>query len=89
MEDTPIPQSTRRYAVVAWTLAVIVGVAVGLGAGFLTRDLWVGIVVGAAGVALLGLAAMAAARQTGRGTNEDAPPWTGEAGIRHHGGGPI
>jgi hypothetical protein len=88
MDETPIPRLTRAYVVVAWIIAVLVGGAVGAGFGFLAQDLVAGIIAGAGAIALAGFSIVLAARRSGRGTIEGAPPWTGDAGIRQHGGGP-
>ncbi|MBT2483525.1 MULTISPECIES: hypothetical protein [unclassified Microbacterium] len=89
MDETRVPEVTRGYRVVAWIVAVLIGAAVGVGLGLLTQQVWTGIIGGAAAVALIGLSIVFAARREGRGTIEGAPPWTGDAGVRHHGGGSL
>jgi hypothetical protein len=87
MDETRIPQPSRGYFVAAWIIALFVGAAGGVGVGLLTRQHLTGIIVGAAAAALVGSSIVLEARRVGRGTFEAAPPWTGDAGIRHHGGG--
>jgi hypothetical protein len=89
MDDTDIPQPTRGYVIAAWMIAALVGAAAGVGVGLLAQDLVAGIIASVAATALIGFSLVLAARQSGRGTIEAAPPWTGDAGIRHHGGGPF
>lgn len=89
MDETWIPQPTRGYVIAAWIIALLVGSAAGVGVGFLAQDVWTGITAGAAAIALIGFSIVLAARRAGRGTIEGAPPWTGDAGVRHHGGGPF
>lgn len=78
---------TARYTAVAWVSAVLIGVAAGIALGFLLRDAWAGVITGVVVVVLIGFSAVLAARRTGPGTVEGAPPWTGDAGARHIGGG--
>jgi tetrahydromethanopterin S-methyltransferase subunit D len=89
MDDTEIPQPTRGYVIAAWMIAVLLGGAGGAGVALLAQDLVIGIIAGAAAIALVGFFIVLAARRSGRGTIEGAPPWAGDAGIRHHGGGPF
>ncbi|WP_345801636.1 hypothetical protein AAIB33_00635 [Microbacterium sp. AZCO] len=89
MDETPIPRPTRWYLLVVWTAAVAVGVLVGIGVVFLTQAVWVGLALGGASAAVVGISSVLAARRSAHGTFESAPPWTGDAGIRNHSGGPI
>ena len=91
MSETPVPRLTRGYVFFIWTVAILIGAGAGAGAGLgvLTRNVWVGIVSGVAVIALVGLSSTLSARREGRGTFEAAPPWTGDAGVRHHNGGSV
>ncbi|MFD6698679.1 MULTISPECIES: hypothetical protein [unclassified Microbacterium] len=89
MSETPVPRLTRGYVFFIWTLAILIGAGAGAGLGVLTRNVWVGIVSGVAVIALVGFSSMLSARREGRGTFEAAPPWTGDAGVRHHNGGSV
>ena len=89
MDEPRIDEPTRGYIVVAWIVALVVGAAAAAGIVLLTQDFLMGVIVGAVAVALIGSSIVLAARRTGRETIEAAPPWTGDAGIRHHSGGAI
>jgi len=86
MSESPIPQPSRRYVVAIWITAVVIGVVVGTALGLLIQNVWIGLAVGAAVVALVGFSSVLGARREGRGTVEGAPPWTGDAAPRHHNG---
>ncbi|MFB7842427.1 hypothetical protein [Microbacterium sp. NPDC056052] len=88
MSETPIPRPTRRYVVAIWATAVVIGAVAGVALGLLIQNVWIGVVSGAAVIALVGFSSVLAARREGRGTIEGAPPWTGDAAPRHHNGAP-
>ena len=89
MDEQRIAKPTLGYVVAAWIVALLVGAAAAAGIGLLTQEPLIGIVIGAATVAVVGFSVVLAARRTSSGTIEAAPPWTGDAGIRHHSGGAL
>ncbi len=86
MSEPSIPRPTRGYVVAVWATAVLIGAILGVAAGLVTQNAWIGIGVGAAVIALVGLSSVLAVRRGGHGTVEGAPPWTGDAAARHHNG---
>lgn len=86
MDENRVPRVTLAYRVTAWVVAALIGSAVGTGLGLLTREVWTGIVTGAIVAGLVGLSIVLAARRQGHGAVAAAPPWAGDAGVRHDGG---